>query len=337
MNPGPETLGTATGFVCKLCRSTALGGSYLLERPWKSTGRYLVVICGGCGLLQNLYDWQLGVGVQKSEKLNILDPTEHPQWDSEAELEANTDKAQAFARALDARGLVRGQRILEVGSSKGLFLRACLDLGAASVTGQEFFRQGPIDYARHELGIADVRSVGFEDADAWPDGEFDLVCSFDVAEHTHDLLGFFSQCIRVTKPGGVQYHATPGSDSISNRLGRVLVGHFGVVSRLRTFGTSMCNLQHDENFRGGAHVALLGIAQVRWLASHFGLTLIDAHYTSSYTYSNRHYAALIPGLRQLPAPIGSSLFGVVRRVIRNKLVFTARVERPSDSAPVRHS
>ncbi len=330
-SPAP-TPAIPTTFECKLCRSGAVARSYVLERPWKGRGRYLVVECGGCGLVQNLYDWRLAVRVQQSERDNILDRRRDALWDSSAELDANEEKAREFSSDLDAMGLVKGRRILEVGCGKGLFLRACRDLGAAEVTGQDFFNKRPIDFARDELGITDLRTVGFEDRAVWPDGEFDVVCSFDVVEHVHDLFDFFGQCVRVLKPGGVLYHATPGSDSVSNRVGRVLVGHFGSVKKLRTTGTSLVNLQDDDNFRGGAHVSLLGVAQVDWIAARFGLTALKAEYVSSYTYSNRHYAALVPGLRSLPAPLGASVFAGIRRVVRNKLVFAARTGAATNPA-----
>ena len=329
--PAPQT---PTTFECKLCRSGAIARSWVLERPWKGRGRYLVVECGGCGLVQNLYDWREAVRVQQRERHNILERRRDALWDSSAELDANEEKAREFSGDLDAMGLVKGKAILEVGCGKGLFLKACRDLGASAVTGQDFFNKRPIDFARDELGISDLRTVGFEDRQAWPDAEFDVVCSFDVVEHVHDLLEFFTQCRRVLKPGGVLYHATPGSDSVSNRVGRVLVGHFGSVRKLRTTGTSLVNLQDDDNYRGGAHVSLLGVAQVDWIAAHFGLTTLKAEYVSSYTYSNQHYAALVPGLRTLPAPVGSTVFAAVRRVVRNKLVFAARTGADTNATGV---
>lgn len=169
-----------------------------------------MVECGGCGLVQNLYDWRLAVQVQRAERHNILERRKDELWDSSAELDASEEKAREFSYDLDGLGLVKGRKILEMGCGKGLFLRACRDLGAAAVTGQDCFNKRLIDFARNERGIADLRTVGFEDRDGWPNAEFDVVCSFDVVEHVHDLLDFVEQCLRVVKPGGVLYHATPG-------------------------------------------------------------------------------------------------------------------------------
>ena len=178
-----------------------------------------------------------------------LESRPHSAWGSEPELAAARNKAREFARDLDRRVPLEGKRVLDIGSTRGFFLRACLDLGAASATGQEFFDEGPIAYAERELGVSDVRSLPFERQDIWPDDEFDIVTSFDVLEHIHDLRGFFREAIRITRPGGFHYHATPGSESISNRLGRGLVGHLGVNRWLREAGTTLCNLAPGRQLR----------------------------------------------------------------------------------------
>jgi len=49
----------------------------------------------------------------------------------------------------------------------------------------------------------------------------------------------------------------------------------------------------------------------------------------SYSYSDRHYAAVVPQLRWLPRSVGALAFAGVRRMIRNKLVFWATRETAS--------
>ena len=44
------------------------------------------------------------------------------------------------------------------------------------------------------------------------DGQADLLCSFTVLEHVHDLPGFFSESNRILKPGGCAYHMVDLSD-----------------------------------------------------------------------------------------------------------------------------
>jgi 2-polyprenyl-3-methyl-5-hydroxy-6-metoxy-1,4-benzoquinol methylase len=315
-----------TMFVCKLCLSREPGPKFVFEREnRKSNVVFVGVRCAECGLFQCLYDWQAANTAQREFMADLQSRPQSP-WGSEPELAAARNKAREFARDLDRRVPLEGKRVLDIGCSRGFFLRACLDLGAASATGQEFFDEGRIAYAGRELGVSDVRSLPFERHDIWPDDEFDVVTSFDVLEHIHDLHGFFREAIRITRPEGFHYHATPGSESISNRIGRGLVDHLGVSRWLREAGTTLCNLAPVDNFGGGAHVALLGVDQVRLLAAQYGMSLLDARYVNSYTHTNAHYAALVPGLKSLPRPAGSFLFGGLRSVIRNKLVFLARLD-----------
>jgi 2-polyprenyl-3-methyl-5-hydroxy-6-metoxy-1,4-benzoquinol methylase len=325
---------TSIAFTCKLCRGAEVARTYRLQRHTKNTKPFVAAICARCGLFQNVYDWQAAALAQRSPEVDVADRFDR-LWDSEPEHAANRAKGRVFARALDEAGLVQGKRILDVGCGNGDFLRECRSLGATSVSGQEFLHGEAISYARNELSIDDIRTVPFEDRDAWPDAEFDVVCSFDVIEHVHDLAGFFEECIRVAKPAGALFHVTPGSDSPTNRAGRTAVGRLGRAHRMRTIGTSLCNLQPADNVGGGAHVSLLGRGPLQWLVSSYRLTLVTAYYTPSYTYSNEHYATLVPGLNRLPLPLGSAMFGLARRVLRNKLVFLARKSSTPAGAPNR--
>jgi 2-polyprenyl-3-methyl-5-hydroxy-6-metoxy-1,4-benzoquinol methylase len=324
-------------FICKLCRGTDAAGTYRLQRHNKITRPFTAAICARCGLFQDVYDWQAVTRAQEERKLALITKVV-PEAELEVELPAYRAKAQVFARALDDLGLVRGKRILDIGCGRGHFLDECRALGARSVSGQEFFKANVIDYARNALSLDDVRTVPFDDRDRWPDAEFDVVCSFDVLEHVHDLGTLLAEAVRVTKPGGALFHATPGCDSVTNRVGRLAVSRMGQLKPIRTTATWMCNLQHDHNFRGGAHVSLMGRDTLAWMALHYGLTLEQSYYTASYTHSSERYARIAPGLSALPPPVGQAIFGVVRHVVRNKLVFLARTPaQPHGARGGRHA
>jgi SAM-dependent methyltransferase len=232
---------------------------------------------------------------------------------------ANRAKARYFADLLNEHGGVSGKTILDLGSGKGFFLRACLDRGAAHVAGLEF-RAADMRHAREQEGVQDIRAAEIDRADVWPDAEFDAACSFDVLEHVHDLGKFLANAIRVTRGGGYFFHATPGYDSLSHRIGRGLLR-----LRIRKLGTVLANVRGVEEFSGGTHVAILGKEQVAWIGKRHRLEQVIVSYVPSYSYSDRHYAEVVPLLNRLPRPVGSLLFKLVRRANRNKLVWLSRV------------
>ena len=294
-------------FACKLCRSNQHGRVYTLgAKP-----RYQAAACSCCGLFQDLYDWTAAPPPALTRELDV----ESSDWISESEMDAHAAKGAEFAARLGRVAPLAGARVLDVGCGEGHFLRECAQRGARA-TGLEF-RLASVCYARERCGIDDVRSAPLEDRSAWPDGEFDVVCSLDVVEHVHDLGAFFEHCVRVLRPGGLMLHATPGADSITHRLGRLasLVGAGGIAGTLT-------NVQYVSDLLGGPHVHLLGRRQAGWLAKRHRLRA-RCEYVPSYSYSDRHYAAVVPQLRWLPRPAGALAFAAVRRVIRNKLVFWA--------------
>jgi SAM-dependent methyltransferase len=294
-------------FSCKLCRSSRHGRVYTLG----ADPSYEAAACSGCGLFQDLYDWTAAPPPAVTTQLDV----DSGDWVSEAEMEAHAAKGVEFATRLERGGRLSGARVLDVGCGEGHFLRECVRRGARA-TGLEF-RLASVRYAQERCGIEDVRTAPLEDRSAWPDAEFDVVCSLDVVEHVHDLGTFFEQCVRVLRPGGIMLHATPGADSLTHRLGRAasLLGAGGIAGTLT-------NVQYVSDLLGGPHVHLMGRRQVAWLAKRHRLDA-RCEYVPSYSYSDRHYAAVVPELRWMPRSMGALAFRVVRKVIRNKLVFWA--------------
>jgi SAM-dependent methyltransferase len=300
-------------FVCKLCRSDRHGRVYVLG----SKPSYEAAACSSCGLFQDLYDWMAAPPPALTQELDV----ESSDWVSESEMNAHAAKGAEFAARLERALPLAGARVLDIGCGQGHFLRECARRGARA-TGLEF-RLASVRYAREHCGIDDVRSAPLEDRSVWRDGEFDAVCSLDVVEHVHDLGAFFEHCVRVLRPGGVMLHATPGADSMTHRLGRIasLAGAGGIAGTLT-------NVQFVEDLLGGPHVHLMGRRQVEWLAKRHRLRA-HCEYVPSYSYSDRHYAAVVPQLRWLPRSVGALAFAGVRRMIRNKLVFWATRETAS--------
>jgi len=91
----------------------------------------------------------------------------------------------------------RGARVLEAGCGTGLVLER-LRAGARSAVGIDLSRGMLVQARRRGLPVmqADLLRLPF------PDGAFDLVCSFKVLAHVERIEGAVAELARVTRPGG---------------------------------------------------------------------------------------------------------------------------------------
>jgi 2-polyprenyl-3-methyl-5-hydroxy-6-metoxy-1,4-benzoquinol methylase len=128
---------------------------------------------------------------------------------SPRQLELDREK---FAEILDELEPHRGDgKLLDVGTSIGLFLRLALDRGWSG-TGTEFGRRA-LAYARDELQL-DVTDEPIEELD----GTYDVVTVLSVLEHVNDPRAFLRQVARLLKPGGATYLIVPNVDSLACRV-----------------------------------------------------------------------------------------------------------------------
>lgn len=119
---------------------------------------------------------------------------------------------QKFGEILDELEPYRGDgRLLDVGTSIGLFLRLALDRGWSG-TGTEFGRRA-LAYARDELEL-DVSEQPVEELD----GEYDVVTVLSVLEHVNEPRAFLRHVARLLKPGGAAYFIVPNVDSLACRV-----------------------------------------------------------------------------------------------------------------------
>jgi SAM-dependent methyltransferase len=130
---------------------------------------------------------------------------------SPRQLELDREK---FGEILDELEPYRGDgRLLDVGTSIGLFLRLALDRGWSG-TGTEFGRRA-LAYARDEFEL-DVT----EDPIGELHGAHDVVTVLSVLEHVNDPRGFLREVARLLKPGGAgaAYFIVPNVDSLACRV-----------------------------------------------------------------------------------------------------------------------
>lgn len=133
-------------------------------------------------------------------------------------------------RALEAMELVaasvpfslEGRRVLEVGCGIGTSLLAgrgsgCrtfgIEPGPGAHAGRLLFLEQEVESAPIARAVAE--SLPF------PDCSFDVVCSFQVLEHTRSPRSALAESVRVLRPGGYLVHVFPN-------YGSLWEGHYGI-------------------------------------------------------------------------------------------------------------
>jgi 2-polyprenyl-3-methyl-5-hydroxy-6-metoxy-1,4-benzoquinol methylase len=110
-------------------------------------------------------------------------------------------------RAFLRRGVMSGERVLDVGCGDGRFA-AELAAHGASVVGIDVAEE-PLRRARERNERLDLRLVA--PAGGWPleDASFDVVWAGEVIEHVADTAGWLSEVRRVLRPRGRLLMSTP--------------------------------------------------------------------------------------------------------------------------------
>jgi len=98
-----------------------------------------------------------------------------------------------------------GMSVFDIGSGYGGRSARFRELGAGSVVGLEIFPR-MVDESRafaQSKGLTNMEfQVGEGEHLPFAGNSFDIVTSYDVFEHVHDLDRVFDECMRVLKPGG---------------------------------------------------------------------------------------------------------------------------------------
>lgn len=118
------------------------------------------------------------------------------------------------------RRWVREGRWLDVGCSAGFIIEAAQQMGFEG-HGVDVESWG-VRYAREQLGLTNARHGSLE-AQAYPDGHFNVITAYEVIEHVPDLNAFVAELARILAPDGVMEIRTPD------------VGHWRTPRRLETW------------------------------------------------------------------------------------------------------
>ena len=117
-----------------------------------------------------------------------------------------------------------GRDLLEIGSGFGLFLCAARAVGARAFGIEPDAEACRIARRVLEASETDGAAVCRAPGETLPfaGASFDLVCSFQVLEHTRDPAAVMAEALRVTRPGGLLYFVIPNYNSFWE-------SHYGVL------------------------------------------------------------------------------------------------------------
>jgi SAM-dependent methyltransferase len=187
---------TATGTMhqvpCKVCAHTA-PLLCVLPDPYSSIGHIHIQRCASCGLVF--------VGDNVTDELLMQ---AYASLDSEAYYR-ETEKELVRKMTRSAADLCQfggaEQRIIDIGTGDGTFLRVLRETGFTHIEG-------------HEIPGTDINVPGTHiyydfNYDSIPSKNFDIVTLLDVAEHIQDIQHLFRTCYRILDAGGVVYLHTP--------------------------------------------------------------------------------------------------------------------------------
>jgi len=133
--------------------------------------------------------------------------------------------------ALDehSRRPLEGKRVLDVGCGAGLLAEPLARLGAAvtAIDPVEELIGAARDHAAGQGLTIDYRIAAVEEVD----GDFDLVTSMEVIEHTADPQAFVHSIAARIVPGGLLFLSTPNATSWSKLVTITLAEGVGAIPR----------------------------------------------------------------------------------------------------------
>jgi O-antigen biosynthesis protein len=159
-----------------------------------------------------------------------MTPLRHPgaprliEWTGERCVPWTDDAAivyEHFHRYLWAAGLVRGRRVLDLGSGEG-FGAALLAATAAEVVGVDVdpaaVEHARRNYARDGLTFQTGSAL---DLGAFASGSFGAVVAFEMIEHVSEQERLLDEVRRVLAEDGILFVSTPDRDRYSEAAGQV--------------------------------------------------------------------------------------------------------------------
>lgn len=202
---------TSTNYACNACANPGL--TALLSKDG-----YDLVRCTRCGLISvaNPPD------DEQRSRLYSFDTGYHASLvDDAASVAFHEREAALNLRVL--RRFSSSGRLLDIGCSTGLFLRAARATGWVGQGLEYSADSSRIAREQHQLEVR----TGELRADTYPAGSFDVVTLWDVIEHVPDPHATLVQVHRILAEDGRLVLKTPNADGLYPRVSLRLAGRLG--------------------------------------------------------------------------------------------------------------
>ena len=200
-----ETDGSDRELYAMNFRPQDLNGEVFSARRLPDRLHYRMVRCQRCGLLRSdpILPIRALARLYESSRFTY-------------ETEARFARATYRSYLEHALPLVRQRsRLMEIGCGSGFFLREALRVGFQEVWGVEPSTEA---ISKADDDVRRTIRPGLYARDTFPANHFDVICGFQVLDHTPDPAGVLLACIKDLKPGGVALFINHDCGGLSNRL-----------------------------------------------------------------------------------------------------------------------
>jgi SAM-dependent methyltransferase len=186
-------------------RPQDLNGEVFSARRLPDHLHYRMVRCERCGLLRS-------DPILPMRELARLYESSRFTYETEARFARATYRSY-LEHALP---LVRERsRLMEIGCGSGFFLHEAQRLGFREVWGVE---PSTAAVSKADDDLRRTIRPGLYSGDTFPANHFDVICGFQVLDHTPDPAAVLLACIKDLKPGGVALFINHDCGGLSNRL-----------------------------------------------------------------------------------------------------------------------
>lgn len=200
-----ETDGSDRELYAMNFRPQDLNGEVFSARRLPDHLHYRMVRCERCGLLRS-------DPILPMRELARLYESSRFTYETEARFARATYRSY-LEHALP---LVRERsRLMEIGCGSGFFLREALRLGFREVWGVEPSTEA---ISKADADVRRTIRAGLYSEETFPASHFDVICGFQVLDHTPDPAGVLLACMKDLRPGGVALFINHDCGGLSNRL-----------------------------------------------------------------------------------------------------------------------